>query len=98
MAVPTAALCPLGEMATAVGDEETGRDTLKLEKEQEERRLCGECKQVSTSVFLHSDSFLPSDSGLSFILWHTVVQRTKLLPTAPATLEDQIETKEKQVQ
>lgn len=35
--MPTAALCPLGEKATAVGDEETARDRLELEKEQEER-------------------------------------------------------------
>lgn len=32
MAVPTAALCPLGEKATAVGEEETARDRLDLQK------------------------------------------------------------------
>lgn len=52
MAVPTAALCPLGEKATAVGDEETARDRLELEKEQEEMRNEGK-GVVNKNSFLH---------------------------------------------
>lgn len=54
LAVPTAALCPLGEKATAVGDEETARDRLELEKEQEEREeMRNEGKEASGNSFLH---------------------------------------------
>ena len=54
MTVPTAALCPLREKATAVGDEETARDQLELETEQEEREeMRNEGKEANKNSFLH---------------------------------------------
>lgn len=45
--MPAAALCPLREMATAVGDEEIARDMLELEEEQEKRHLGTDWKLTS---------------------------------------------------
>ena len=65
MAVPTAALCPLGEKATAVGEEETARDRLDLQKKYQEKVEMRDRGRMCTSL-----PEVPShcDSGLFFML------------------------------